>query len=243
MNDYLKRTRSPWFSFLLVMPLLLLYQATTLLANWGEARSVVNGADALIQRLVHAVGVSGWLGSWLVLAAVAGIVVFRATPAKERKAPGGRDLFGAAVECAVYALVFGGIVALISKTVLPGYGYLRSGVPLSLSLGQQVSSSLGAGLYEELVFRLILLSGTAWALVKLGWKPAAALTTAAVASSLLFSLFHYVGPLGEPFTLTSFTFRAVAGMLLAGLYVARGFGIVAWTHALYDLFLLVSGTA
>ena len=35
----------------------------------------------------------------------------------------------------------------------------------------------------------------------------------------------------------AFTFRAVAGLLLSGLYVARGFGIAAWTHALYDVAL------
>jgi hypothetical protein len=30
----------------------------------------------------------------------------------------------------------------------------------------------------------------------------------------------------------------VAGLAFSGLYVARGFGITAWTHALYDVFLL-----
>jgi hypothetical protein len=31
----------------------------------------------------------------------------------------------------------------------------------------------------------------------------------------------------------------VAGLLFSGLYVLRGFGITAWTHALYDVFLAV----
>ena len=65
-----------------------------------------------------------------------------------------------------------------------------------------------------------------------------AIVFAVVASALIFSGFHYIGPLGDQWTLPSFTFRAVAGLLLSGLYVSRGFGIVAWTHALYDIYVL-----
>jgi hypothetical protein len=57
--------------------------------------------------------------------------------------------------------------------------------------------------------------------------------------ALIFSAFHYIGPFGDRFTLASFTFRAVAGLLFSGLYVLRGFGITAWTHALYDVFLAI----
>ena len=60
-----------------------------------------------------------------------------------------------------------------------------------------------------------------------------------VLGALIFSAFHYIGPYGEPLELGSFTFRTVAGFLFSGLYVLRGFGITAWTHALYDVFLAV----
>jgi membrane protease YdiL (CAAX protease family) len=56
-----------------------------------------------------------------------------------------------------------------------------------------------------------------------------------VASSLLFAAAHYVGPLGDAFDLYSFTFRTLAGMFFAILFVVRGFGIAAGTHALYDV--------
>jgi len=56
-----------------------------------------------------------------------------------------------------------------------------------------------------------------------------------VASSLLFSAAHYVGPLGERFELYSFTFRTLAGMFFAVLFIVRGFGIAAGTHAVYDV--------
>jgi len=60
-------------------------------------------------------------------------------------------------------------------------------------------------------------------------------------SAVIFSGFHYVGPFGDTLTVASFTFRAVAGLVLSGLYVARGFGIVAWSHALYDLGIAMLG--
>ena len=55
--------------------------------------------------------------------------------------------------------------------------------------------------------------------------------------ALIFSAFHYIGPYGDRLELGSFTFRTIAGVLFSGLYLLRGFGITAWTHALYDVFL------
>jgi membrane protease YdiL (CAAX protease family) len=56
-----------------------------------------------------------------------------------------------------------------------------------------------------------------------------------VTSSLLFSAAHYVGPLGDTFAIYSFTFRFLAGMFFASLFLVRGFGIAAGTHAVYDI--------
>ena len=68
-------------------------------------------------------------------------------------------------------------------------------------------------------------------------KPVPAGTMAAILGALIFSAFHYVGPYGDPFQVGSFTFRAIAGLLFSTLYLTRGFGIAAWSHALYDVFL------
>jgi hypothetical protein len=34
-------------------------------------------------------------------------------------------------------------------------------------------------------------------------------------------------------------FRTIGGLFFSALYVLRGFGITAWTHALYDILVLV----
>jgi hypothetical protein len=71
------------------------------------------------------------------------------------------------------------------------------------------------------------------------WSRLASGLFATLVGALVFSAFHYVGPLGDPLELGSFTFRAVAGVLFSGLYLTRGFGITAWTHALYDVLLVL----
>jgi len=85
------------------------------------------------------------------------------------------------------------------------------------------------------LFRVLLVGALIALGVALGWRRPVAVGVAVVGSALIFSGFHYIGPLGDQLTLQSFTFRAVAGVVLSGLYVARGFGITAWTHALYDV--------
>jgi len=72
-----------------------------------------------------------------------------------------------------------------------------------------------------------------------GFRPLLANTFAVAVGALIFSAFHYIGAYGDPFRLDSFVFRAIAGVAFSALYVFRGFGITAWTHALYDVLVLV----
>ena len=100
--------------------------------------------------------------------------------------------------------------------------------------------SLGAGIYEELLFRVLLVGALAWLGHKvLGWRPLVAGVAATVPGALIFSAFHYIGPFGDNWDVYSFVFRSIAGLFFSGLYLLRGFGVTAWTHALYDVFLLI----
>jgi hypothetical protein len=116
--------------------------------------------------------------------------------------------------------------------------------------------SLGAGFYEELSFRVLLfglgakvlvwwfvgqkmnLTGTAAAL-KFSVRSFCIMVLWALVCALVFSGVHYVGPMADDFKLTSFTFRAVLGLLLTLIYVTRGFSTAVWTHAIYDVWVLV----
>jgi membrane protease YdiL (CAAX protease family) len=100
---------------------------------------------------------------------------------------------------------------------------------------QQLLCFIGAGIYEETLFRLVLYSGLRWLLlrVEVPWPGPGML--AAVVSALLFSAAHNIGPYGEDFQPFVFAFRAAAGMYFVVLYQLRGFGIAVGAHAGYDV--------
>jgi hypothetical protein len=136
----------------------------------------------------------------------------------------------------VLAAVFGAVAVNLTGLILSGpLSVVQGGTLETMPLSAQLVVSLGAGLYEELLFRVLMVAVFLWAGKKMGLKRTANIALAIIGSALIFSAFHYVGPYGDQLTLGSFTFRAVAGVLLSGIYVARGFGIVAWTHAIYDI--------
>jgi membrane protease YdiL (CAAX protease family) len=94
---------------------------------------------------------------------------------------------------------------------------------------------VGAGIYEEVLFRLLLLSGLL-GLLKLADLPAVLrLVLATTVSALLFAAAHHVGPNGEAFDGYVFLFRSLAGLYFALLFQLRGFGIAVGAHASYDV--------
>ena len=108
----------------------------------------------------------------------------------------------------------------------------------SLDPGSAVVLSMGAGFYEELAFRVALFGVGAWVVHRL--RRGVALTLVgevawALVAASCFSLVHYVGALGDPFSVSSFVFRLVCGLFLTLVYRTRGFATAVWTHALYDV--------
>jgi membrane protease YdiL (CAAX protease family) len=116
------------------------------------------------------------------------------------------------------------------------------GPPLRVQLVQ----ALGAGVYEELVFRLLLISGLAWVLAEVlhMWRKAAWWTAIGLAA-VIFALCHFE-PIGsDSFGWGPFWFRLAAGAYLSAVFVGRGLGIASGSHAAYNLLLvwLRSGAA
>lgn len=122
-------------------------------------------------------------------------------------------------------------------------GHAVGALPLAGAIDPRavgVVMSLGAGFYEELVFRVGLFGGGALALKAFfGTIPRLGLTVAwAVVAAAIFAGWHYVGPLGEDFNLRTFVFRSVCGLVLTAIFAFRGFAAAVWTHTLYDIWAL-----
>jgi hypothetical protein len=104
--------------------------------------------------------------------------------------------------------------------------------------------AVGAGFYEEIAFRVILF-GLGAKVLRLFAEPIPVVQVRlltfgwAVFVAAAFSGWHYVGALGDPFELKSFVFRWVCGLAFTLIYVFRGFGPAVWTHAVYDIWVLV----
>ena len=258
-NTYFGATRSPRYSLLFALPLFIAYEALAAALTRPAAEAQVrNGADVLLHELAYAL--VGSYGPVALMAAIIGLSVIFVVR-DMRRSGGVRPVFflGMLVEATALALIFGFVIGTITAQLLGGLHLLmlRGGLH-SLMIGDVLRSpavaaepiarmswetrlmlSLGAGVFEELLFRVILVSALATLGRVLGFSQVAAGVFAAIVGALIFSAFHYVGPFGERFDIQSFAFRAVSGLAFSGLYLTRGFGITAWTHALYDAFLLL----
>lgn len=238
---YWSAARAPRHSLTLALPLLLLYETLAFALSREQMGAVRNGADVLLKSLFLAMG--GRHGVTIFGVLLLGVGAFLvARDLRRNGAIRPRVLALMLLEAAAYAAVLGVFVSALTSLLLSGRLPLAAGVDEGglgrFDLTTQLMISLGAGLYEELLFRVLLVSGLALAARALfGWRPLAAGGFAALAGALIFSGFHYVGPYGDALTLPSFTFRAIAGLVFSGLYLVRGFGITAWAHALYDVFL------
>ena len=243
MTGYWGASRAPRHSVLFALPLLLLYELFAFTLSHDAILGVRNGADVLLKSLfVGLGGRDGLIVFGLLLAGTGAALVIRD---RRRGGPIEPRIFVLMLaESVVYALLFGLVVGTLTGLLLgglvagPGMRMVAGQAPAALSLPTQLMISLGAGIYEELLFRVLLVGALAWGGRRLlGWGPRGAGIMATLVGALVFSTFHYIGPYGDPIDLPSFTFRTLAGLVFSAMYLLRGFGITAWTHALYDVFL------
>ena len=244
-GSYYDVSRSPRYSVVFALPLLLAYEAlAAALAGPRSGSQIRNGADVLLKEAF--IAVAGRNGPLIFIAAVIGVGIWFVARDMKRTGKGLRPLvFGAMLaESIALAAIFGVVIGFVTMKLLGSLHVAAIAAfaqPIKqLSWSTRLMLSLGAGLYEELLFRVLLVSAlAAGGRVVFGWGVKGSGVFATIVGALIFSAFHYIGPYGDPFRLTSFTFRAISGVAFSALYLLRGFGITAWTHSLYDAFLLL----
>lgn len=244
MHSYLRTSRSAFYGVIAALPLLVGYELL-LVAGGGANAPVRNAGDVWLRMVLASLQISPAHATLVMI-----LVLVLAAPMLYRQDAPLRALYvaGVLVESVAYSLVLGALVHALLQflyagmaAVAPGLGALASPFPAAgadRAMLQALALSLGAGLFEEFLFRVVLLAVLLWSL-RLILAPWLAATTAIVAAAALFSWAHYIGPFGDPFSLPGFLFRFTAGLLFTGLYYARGFAVTAWTHALYDVRLVL----
>lgn len=236
-GEYWYQSRRPLSSLFFVLPLLAFYEGGVL---WLGPEGVRNGADLWMQRLLGFLGFGGFL--LLPVLTVSILLAWHHTSRQPWRVSR-NVLFGMAAESSALAALLL-VVADLQARVLEVCGVA---VPCQIADGvfatgffPNMIRYFGAGIYEELLFRLILVPVTIAAIGLLIAARHVKVAGTLFLTSFVFAAAHYVGPQGDACEMYSFVFRFVAGGFFAVLFVFRGFGIAVGTHALYDVLVSVS---
>ena len=235
---YWAESRRPLASLIFTAPLLLIYEIGVLSLGRYAVR---NGAEAWLRQLLDLLG----LGQYFLLPVLTICILLgwhHLTRQPWRVSPG--VFSGMACECLALAFglqVLAWLLGILMQRLpgIPVQSIPAAPSVVASTLGS-VAGFLGAGVYEELLFRMILLPLSVGLFRWLRLGPHGSVVGGSVLSSLLFAAAHHLGPAGEAFSAFKFLFRCVAGGGFSLLFLYRGFGIAAGTHAGYDLLVGLS---
>ena len=231
MNNYWRYSRSPYYSAVAALPLLVIYEILIVLSQ-SRYWWIRNAADVWVRTFLMAFDLQAQHITFVLIGISLALIPIAKSRARgiKLKANYFALMF---VECLAFSLVLGVLLQSILRL-----GGLSSGGPGS-GLLQKLALSVGAGLFEEIIFRVILLNLLFLLLSPLLKKKVVVAVVSVLLASFLFSLSHYLGTMADTWQLYSFMFRWAAGLLFTVLYFVRGFAITAYTHALYDIWVLV----
>ena len=229
--SYWNVTKNIYYSLLFIFPMLFLYESMCWIQYFGQSEEIRNGADVLIRQIIVGMG----NGSEIVYALLLMIVLFGVMFLNRRVVRNGKFKFTFLLLMIVESLVWciGFIIIMSASEQLLLSIMERNIIP------EQFYLAIGAGIWEELLFRVGVIGLALSFLTKIvGYSGIYSVIIAVIFSAIIFSLFHYLGPFGDNFSYKSFYLRTLAGIFLGSLYMFRGFGITVYTHIFYDMFII-----
>lgn len=235
-DGYWSLSTRPLHVLIFLLPLIVLYELGSILYLSDPSRGVIETVAArnILSGFFETFGVATF---YLPGIAMLVVLLLWHVLVRDRWTVDLRVLAGMAMESVLWMLpllVLGKLMAPQSVPAAMSADDLHT-----LGVGARVTLSVGAGIYEELLFRLIIIAAAHFILVDVArLKPTLGFVIAAIVSAAAFAGYHDIrGPEGQIlWPLAGFYF--VAGMYFAGLYILRGFGLVVATHALYDIVVL-----
>jgi hypothetical protein len=230
-GGYILATRHPWPCFLFLLPLLVIYEAGVLWLGGPQPETLRNGADTWLRWGLESFGLTQLYCAPALIAVV--FLVWSCARFWDRPEGLFGICFGMAGESVLFAL---GLWALSRELgpLLNEWGIKLNWGSNEKSLSRIVTF-VGAGIYEEVLFRLLLFFALGQLLRFFLVPSLIAGVFTMISSAVLFSASHHLGPYGEPFNNYVFLFRSLAGLYFALLYQLRGFGIAVGAHAFYDV--------
>jgi hypothetical protein len=233
-EDYLSSARRPLQILSFLLPLILLYEAALAWLLRSDSGVLTNKAHESLLRFFAALGVPAlgglYVGGLLVVVVLLTWHVLSRQPWRIDR--GGLGLM--LLESVILTLPLVALGVLVQRSV-PLSGGAEHELA-SLPVTARMAISIGAGIYEELIFRMLLIAVVHTLLVDVlrmrhGWGAA----VAAVISAAAFTWYHPLTDEQGVLALRRIVFYASAGLYFAAVYLTRGFGIVVAVHALYDV--------
>lgn len=218
----------PLDSLVFLLPLLLFFEGVSLLIAWPVASPQRVVAYAMVLRFLE---MFGHFGLWAPALVVVIILLATHAVSGERWKVHWSQVGRMYVESMALAIPL--LLLNWSTPLSAGAAGVTEGLLAELALG------IGAGIYEELVFRLILVTLILLIGVDMLGLGTRGVAVAAIACSALMFSAHHHPPLGiEPFSMQRFMFRTLAGLYLAIVFWYRGYGPAAGCHAAYNVILV-----
>lgn len=226
-KNYFKQSRSPFYSFIFILPLFLIYEFGIYLISSGDLPTIRNSADVMLRKILTHFGVQGLYGMAL-LFFIGVIITFILNKGKFKDLQIKSNYFLISLfESILWALV---LYIILSQ------GQLLLTTGSAKLFMQQLVLSIGAGIFEEFVFRVLLVSGLALIVgIFIKKQNIYKMTVSIIIAAAIFSIFHFFGEYADVPIIGIFFIRFIAGIILGYIYILRGFGIAAYSHSFYNI--------
>ncbi len=247
-GSYLERTSRPIYALMFLLPFMIFYQISLYFISASELPKSPLVAFDLLQQVMELIGFSGKF-SWATPPfVVIVILIWLQITSKNEWKVFATDFLPMVVESILFAIPLLVLLYLINTGVVRNASILleQSVATSKEAMFNSIVTSIGAGIYEELIFRLFLLCFLMiffQDLLKIDHTNSIILSV--LISAALFSAFHHIHFLngefttGEVFTWAAFLFRTIAGIYFATIFAIRGFGITVVTHAFYNILVVL----
>jgi len=225
LTAYAQTTRQPLYVLLFLFPILATYEFGALILRPATMPERDLVAQSLIQTALSFLGATGYLVPGLLLMLT--LLIWHILSGRNWSVQG-------------WVFPFMLVESVLLTLPLFVLGRLALQAETTVSLRNQVVLALGAGIYEEMVFRLLLVTGLMLLFEEVANLPRKVAGAAAIVlAALVFAACHVL-PIGaEPFAWPIFLMRSAAGAYLALVFLTRGLGISVGCHAAYNLILLL----
>ena len=230
MNRYLSYSKDLLTSILFISPFIILYETLCYFIFINKDYEIRNLADVFIRDRFYILGeISQLFYVFILISAVIIYVIYNYDK---------YESYSFSVFYSSLMIIEGFALSLILLFIINGFSVFESKYNFSSNpYFINFYSSVGAGIWEEVFFRLFLFGFISYIIRFFFGNKFFSIFFALIISSIFFSLFHYIGNLGELFAINTFIIRFVAGVLLCLIYIKRGLGIACITHILYDVML------